>query len=91
MVDGFCEPFMFLTGYMKYGCCRVEDGMRWFYFYLLCRLLVVLWIATFLIGITVYSIHKCSNVVDHDIQLNFKNRLYGLRNDLRRVCLISYS
>ncbi|EJW83186.1 MGAT4B protein [Wuchereria bancrofti] len=78
---------MFLTGHMEYGC-RVEDGMRCLYVYLLRRLLAILWIATFLIGITVYSLSRYNDVVDHEIQLNFENRLHRLQEDLRRTQML---
>lgn len=58
--------------------------VRW---YLLRRLLAVLWIVTFLIGITVYSLSKYNNALDQDIRTNFENRLHRLQNDFKRVCL----
>lgn len=61
--------------------------VRW---YLLRRLLVIFWVVTFLISIILYSFCKYNNAVDHDIRLNFENRLHKLQDDLRRVCLISF-
>uniref|UniRef100_A0A915PLT8 Alpha-1,3-mannosyl-glycoprotein 4-beta-N-acetylglucosaminyltransferase A n=1 Tax=Setaria digitata TaxID=48799 RepID=A0A915PLT8_9BILA len=56
--------------------------VRW---YLLRRMFVVLWIVTFLVGITVYAVSKYNDVVDSRIRLNFKNQLHRLQDDLKRM------
>uniref|UniRef100_A0A8R1XVC9 Alpha-1,3-mannosyl-glycoprotein 4-beta-N-acetylglucosaminyltransferase A n=1 Tax=Onchocerca volvulus TaxID=6282 RepID=A0A8R1XVC9_ONCVO len=59
--------------------------VRWHFLRLL---LTILWIATFLAGITLFFLSKYNDTAEHDIRLKFENRLQQLQDDLKRMQML---